>query len=67
MTDIRQRLALTPAEAAEAIDVSMPTVYALLKRTVDPLPSFRLGRKIIVPVLSLEEWLERQTEQQKTA
>jgi excisionase family DNA binding protein len=64
MVDIAQRLALTPAEAAEAIDVSLPTVYQLIKREVDPLPSFRLGRKIVIPTSSLVEWLERQTAQE---
>ncbi len=60
MVDITQRLALTPAEAAEAIDVSLPTLYQLTKREHDPLPSFRIGRKILIPVLSLQRWLEAQ-------
>lgn len=65
--DIMQRLALTPAEAAEAIDVSLPTVYQLIKREVDPLPSFRIGRKILVPVISLQRWLEAQTGAEESA
>jgi excisionase family DNA binding protein len=60
MVDITQRLALTPAEAAEAIDVSLPTLYQLIKRERDPLPSFRIGRKILIPVLSMQQWIEAQ-------
>ena len=67
MVDITQRLALTPAEAAEAIDVSLPTVYQLIKRETDPLPSFRIGRKILVPVISLQRWLEAQTGVEESA
>ncbi len=52
-----EKLALSPAEAAEVIGVSMPTMYDLCHRA--DFPSFRLGRKILIPVDPLREWANR--------
>lgn len=67
MIDLTSRMVLSPAEAAEVLNLSLPTVYALIKRENDPIPTFRTGRKIGVPVSSLNSWVERQAEQQATA
>ena len=51
------RLALTPEQAAEALGVSRSFFY----ETVLPeLRVVRRGRRRLVPVRALEEWLERE-------
>lgn len=62
MIDLTQRMALSPTEVAEVAHISRPTVYELIKRQNNPLPSFKIGRKILIPVSSLTAWLEQQTE-----
>jgi len=51
------KLTLTRKEAAEVCSVSMPTLDAYLRRKENPLPSFRVGRKWIIPADSLRQWL----------
>lgn len=45
-------------DAAEAIGVSRPTMYQLIERT--DFPKIRVGRRIIIPRRSFEEWLEKE-------
>lgn len=47
--------------AAIAFGVSPIMIDTWLNRTKDPLPCFREGRRILIPVKSAEEWVERQT------
>lgn len=54
------KLVLMPKEAASLLSVSMPTMYALLHRQDDPVPSIQVGRKILIPMSQLEAWLDRQ-------
>ena len=42
------------------LQVSMPTMYALLHRRDDPVPSVQIGRKLLIPITQLEAWLDRQ-------
>lgn len=44
-------------EASERIGISLPTLDAFLNRSDNPLPHIRAGRKVIIPVSSLEAWL----------
>lgn len=57
-----ERLAYSPAEAAESIDVSRPTIYHLMERAEDPLPNFRVGTRRLIPIESFKEWVRRQAE-----
>lgn len=50
------RLALTPAEAAVAIGVSRDFFD---EHVLPELRVVRVGRKVLVPVVELERWLER--------
>ena len=46
----------------EELGLSMTLVDRLLKRKVDPIPSFKVGRRIIIPIDGFQKWLARQTE-----
>jgi len=51
-------------EAAKKLNVSLPTLDALLRRTENPLPSIRVGRKWLIPEAMLEEWLREEAGRQ---
>lgn len=48
-------LALTVEQAAEKLGVSRSAVYRAIRE--DGLPKVRLGRRYLVPLSRLEEWL----------
>lgn len=54
-------LTLTIEQAAEAIQVSRPTMLMLVHQS--GFPSFRVGRRWIIPISGLERWLDAQVEQ----
>ncbi len=51
------KLAFTRKEAADYCNVSLPTLDSYLQRRRDPMPSIHVGRKIIIPVEGLRQWL----------
>lgn len=53
------RLALNAAEAAEMLGVSLPTLRQLTHRA--DFPAVKLGRRYIIPLASLQRWLDAQT------
>ena len=54
MTD---RLVLTLKQAAEELGVSERTVAGLVARR--EIPTARIGRRVLIPMHLLREWLER--------
>ena len=60
MTAKTDRLALSVTEAAEALNVSRPTVYQLM-RSAD-FPAFRVGRRTLISRSGLERWIEAQAQ-----
>ncbi len=54
-----QDLALTVQEAVQATRVGRTTLYQAISD--GELRVVRIGRRIVVPVASLNEWLERRT------
>lgn len=54
--DLRGRLALSKAEAAEALGVS---VDFLERHVLDELRVVRRGRRRLIPMRALEAWLDR--------
>ena len=52
----RLRLALTPAEAADALGVSVDFFDEHVRRE---LRLVRRGRKVLIPVREIEAWLDR--------
>lgn len=55
----KNRLALNAAEAAEMLGVSLPTLRQLTHRA--DFPAVKLGRRYIIPLASLQRWLDAQT------
>lgn len=53
-------LTLTIEQAAEAIQVSRPTMLTLVHQS--DFPSFRVGRRWMIPAAGLERWLDAQVE-----
>lgn len=52
------KLSYTLTQAAEAINVSRPTMSNLVKR--DDFPAFRSGTKWIIPIEPFKNWLSTQ-------
>ena len=52
------KLAYSPAETAEALGMSRPVVYTLLKR--EDFPAFKVGSRTLVSAEGLREWVQRQ-------
>ncbi len=48
---------LTAAEVAKLLKLSGPSVNALVRRSENPLPHFRVGRRILFPTAAVEQWL----------
>lgn len=55
------KIALTVQEAAEALSISPPTIYQLM-RTED-FPAFKIGRRTLISRSGLEMWVAAQTMQ----
>jgi excisionase family DNA binding protein len=51
-----QRLTMSVEEASAALGISRSLAYELVRR--GEIPSLRLGRRIVVPVLALDDLLE---------
>lgn len=52
------RLALKPAEAAEAIGIGRSKTYELIAR--GEIPSIRVGGCVRVPIAALQSWIDSQ-------
>ena len=53
-----QKLAISVAEAAELMGVSVPLVYQLVKRA--DFPAFKLGTRTLINRRLLETWIDRE-------
>ena len=54
-----ERLTMTVTEAGKALGVSRPVAYELAKR--EDFPVVRVGRRLLVPVDGLREWLKKES------
>lgn len=59
-----EKFAIERKDAAKAIDSSMPTLDALLKRESNPIPHFKVGKKVLIPVEPFRQWLADECERQ---
>lgn len=59
------KLAYSPTETAQALGVSRPTVYQLMKRA--DFPAFKVGTRTLVSAEGLREWVRAQTERGESA
>lgn len=55
------KIGLRPDEVAELLGLGRRQIYELLKRSDDPIPSFRYGTRIVIPRRELVEWAASQT------
>lgn len=58
-----EKFALSPTEAAQALDLSRPTIYQLMNREIDRLPNFKVGSRRLIPVDGLRAWVKRQADE----
>lgn len=59
--DRMEPLAVSLTEAARLLGVSRPTIYRYIHRT--DFPAFRLGRRTLVSVDGLRDWISKQAEE----
>ena len=55
-----ERLTITRNEAKSVVGVGLNQLDALMRRADDPLPFLRVGKRVLIPVDQLKEWLARQ-------
>lgn len=53
------KLCMTTNEAAEQLNISKSKLYQLLRENA--IPSVRVGRKLLIPIQELKEWLHTQS------
>lgn len=58
---LEDRLTISVAEMAEYLGVSRPVAYKILNRA-DCRAGFKVGRRTVVSVERLKEWVNSQTE-----
>ena len=58
-------IALSPEEFAGAIGVSLSTVYRLIR--TKRIPSARLGKRILIPLSAVDEFLNGEREEEEVA
>lgn len=44
-------------EACEITGMSIPSLDAFMHREENPIPHFRVGRKVLIPRAALEQWV----------
>ncbi len=52
-----EELTMTSEEVRKRLKLSAPTISALVRRSENPLPHFRVGKRILFPVAAVEQWL----------
>lgn len=57
---MQERLTYSPAEAAQVLGVSRPTVYTLLRRA--DFPAFKVGNRTLISAEGLQAWVAAQAE-----
>ncbi len=60
-----QRLLLRIPEVAEALGLGRTKIYEMI--AAGELPVIRVGRAVRVPVMALQEWVEKQNNQHLSA
>lgn len=55
---------LNVKQLADYLGIGMNTAYQLVK--MQGFPALKLGKRIIIPIDSLEDWVKKETEQKGT-
>lgn len=56
---MKDQMCLSPTEVCKELGISRTKLYAMLK--VKAIPNLRVGRRILIPVRELEEWIHQST------
>ena len=56
-----KRLVYSPKDIKEILHAGNSTLHELLNREENPIPHFRIGRRIVVPCDLFQQWLLKQT------
>lgn len=59
------KLTYTRKEGAKTFGVGLNQFDALLRRAVDPVPSIRVGKRVLIPVQEFKQWISRQVEKRE--
>ena len=51
------KIAISVKDAAEVMDANINTVYEAVKSRRNPIPSQKLGGKIVIPLAQFARWL----------
>lgn len=62
-----EQLTMTRKESAKAMGIGLQHFDALLKRAVDPVPSLRVGKRVLIPCEEFKAWLSRQVDGRKVS
>lgn len=54
-----EKITLTKEEAAETLGISRPTLDKLI-RTDTTFPAFKIGRRVLISMTELNEWIVKQ-------
>ena len=57
--EVQERLCISVEEMGKRMSISRATAFALVRQK--GFPAISLGRRILIPVASLEKWLDTQT------
>lgn len=58
-----EKIVFNVSETATKMNISRPTVYAMMNRKEHPLPSIRIGKRRVIPVQMLLDWIEEEAAQ----
>jgi len=56
---VENKICYNVKEAAEALGISRPKMYELMK--IGDFPVFHVGTRVLVPVDRLREWVDKNT------
>ena len=59
--DLNRKVALSITEVSELLGVSRPVVHQLIHQP--DFPSFRIGKRYVIPKSALEEWVSLQVKE----
>ena len=62
MADKLEPLVVSAPEAARLLGVSKPTIYQYIHQ--NDFPAFKLGRRTLISVDGLKEWVRKQVNEQ---
>ena len=54
---MKTKMAYARKQACEITGMSFPSLDAFMHREQNPIPHFRVGRKVLIPRAALEQWV----------